>query len=65
MLPRMSTGKFWRAEDYHQDYYKGENYVLTRAGPKQQKNAYAFYRKACGRDVRVRAVWGADAAFSH
>ena len=56
---------FWRAEDYHQDYYKGTNYVLTRAGPKQQKNAYAFYRNACGRDARVRAVWGHDAAFVH
>lgn len=57
--------KFWKAEDYHQNYYKGTNYVLTRAGPKQQKNAYAFYRDACGRDTRVKALWGAQATFLH
>jgi peptide-methionine (S)-S-oxide reductase len=37
--------------------------VLTRAGPKSKKNAYKFYRKACGRDARVRELWGQDAAF--
>lgn len=65
VTPVLAAGQFWQAEDYHQDYYKGTNYVLTRAGPKQQKNAYAFYRQACGRDARVKAVWGADAAFVH
>ncbi len=65
VTPVLAAKTFWRAEDYHQDYYKGTDYVLTRAGPKQQRNAYAFYRKACGRDARVKAVWGADAAFSH
>ena len=65
VTPVLPAAKFWLAEDYHQDYYKGTNIVLTRAGPKQQKNAYEFYRKACGRDARVRAIWGAEAAFSH
>ncbi len=65
VTPVVDAGRFWRAEDYHQDYYKGENFVLTRAGPKLQKNAYAFYRKACGRDARIKAVWGQDAAFLH
>ena len=65
VTPVLAAARFWRAEDYHQDYYKGENFVLTRAGPKLQKNAYAFYRDACGRDARVRAVWGKDAAFQH
>jgi peptide-methionine (S)-S-oxide reductase len=55
---------FWVAEEYHQDYYKGSNIVLTRAGPKKQSNAYKFYRKSCGRDARVKEVWG-DQAFSH
>ena len=37
---------FWPAEDYHQDYYK--------------KNAirYNYYRFGCGRDARVKQLWG-------
>ncbi len=64
VTPVLPATRFWVAEDYHQDYYKGTNIVLTRAGPKQQKNAYKLYREACGRDARVRAVWGGD-AFGH
>jgi peptide-methionine (S)-S-oxide reductase len=37
---------FWPAEDYHQDYYK-KNPVR-----------YKYYRTACGRDGRVKEVWG-------
>ncbi len=62
--PVLNAGRFWIAEDYHQDYYKGTNIVLTRAGPKKQSKAYAFYREACGRDARVREVWG-DQALGH
>ena len=65
VTPVVGAGRFWVAEDYHQDYYRGTNIVLTRAGPKQQKNAYAFYRQACGRDARVKEIWGKDAAFVH
>ena len=65
VTPVLGAGRFWVAEDYHQDYYKGTDIVLTRAGPKQQKNAYAFYRQACGRDARVKELWGKDAAFAH
>lgn len=59
--PVKAAKKFWVAEDYHQNYYKGSNIVLTRAGPKKQSNAYKFYRKSCGRDARVKAVWGNQA----
>lgn len=40
---------FWPAEQYHQDYY--------------QKNPlrYKYYRAACGRDNRVKKVWGGEA----
>ncbi len=40
---------FWPAEDYHQDYYL-KNPVR-----------YAYYRNGCGRDARLRSVWGAPA----
>lgn len=38
---------FWEAEGYHQDYYK--------------KNPWRYnaYRASCGRDKRVRQIWGA------
>ncbi|NHB75995.1 peptide-methionine (S)-S-oxide reductase MsrA [Rhodobacter calidifons] len=61
VTPVLDAKRFWIAEDYHQDYYKGTDIVLTRAGPKSQANAYKFYRKACGRDARVRELWGARA----
>ena len=65
VTPVLPAQTFWKAEDYHQDYYKGDGYVLTRRGPKVQSAAYAFYRKSCGRDARVRELWGASAAFAH
>jgi peptide-methionine (S)-S-oxide reductase len=37
---------FYAAEDYHQDYYK------------KNPLRYAYYRNGCGRDARLRAVWG-------
>ena len=61
VTPVLDAGRFWIAEDYHQDYYKGTGLVLTRAGPKKQSNAYKFYRSACGRDARVKELWGAEA----
>jgi peptide-methionine (S)-S-oxide reductase len=64
VTPVLDAGRFWVAEDYHQNYYKGSNIVLTRAGPKSQANAYKFYRKACGRDARVQELWGKQ-AFTH
>lgn len=61
VTPVLDAGTFWIAEAYHQDYYRSSEIVLTRAGPKQKANAYKFYRKACGRDARVRELWGAQA----
>lgn len=61
VTPVLDAKTFWIAEEYHQDYYKSSEIVLTRAGPKQKKNAYKFYRSACGRDARVKELWGSQA----
>lgn len=55
---------FYRAEDYHQDYWRGTNIVLTRFGPLLQSQAYLRYRQSCGRDARVRELWGDAAPFA-
>lgn len=64
VTPVLAASTFWKAEAYHQDYYKSSDIVLTRAGPKQKKNAYSFYRQACGRDARVKQLWGNQAVFA-
>ena len=65
VTPILAAKPFYKAEDYHQDYYKGRNIVLTRAGPKRQSEAYNFYRVTCGRDARIKDLWGKAAAFVH
>lgn len=42
--------KFWAAEDYHQDYYKG-----TLSAVK-----YKYYRNASGRDDFIEENWGKE-----
>ena len=44
-------------------YYKGDRLIITRFGPKTQAKAYKAYRDACGRDARIRQLWGDDAPF--
>jgi peptide-methionine (S)-S-oxide reductase len=44
------AGPFYKAEDYHQDYYK-KNPVR-----------YQYYRTSCGRDARLKQLWGPQAA---
>ncbi len=58
VTPVRNAARFWPAEEYHQDFYKSGEIILTRAGPKSKKNAYKFYRESCGRDARVKELWG-------
>lgn len=64
VTPVLPLGAFWIAEEYHQDYWKGDDWVITRAGPRREAAAYRFYREACGRDDRVRELWGSAAPFA-
>lgn len=63
VTPVLDAATFYEAEGYHQDYYRGQNRVVTRRGVKVQADAYKFYRDACGRDQRVAQLWGDAAPF--
>lgn len=65
VTPVLQAQTFWPADAYHQDYYKQDELVFTRRGPKTKANAYKFYRESCGRDARVNALWGDAAAFTN
>ncbi len=65
VTPVLQADTFWPADAYHQDYYKQDELIFTRRGPKTKANAYKFYRESCGRDARVNALWGDAAAFTN
>ncbi len=64
VTPVTAATTFTDAEDYHQNYYLGQNRVLTRFGYVKQSEAYHGYREGCGRDARVKDVWG-PAAYTY
>lgn len=48
-VPITPASEFTKAEAYHQNFYKTNPWHYNR------------YRRGCGRDARLRALWGGDA----
>ena len=48
----VAASTFYPAEEYHQDFYK------------KNPARYYSYREGCGRDARLKQIWG-DAAGGH
>jgi len=46
VTPVLKAGVFLKAEDYHQDYYK------------KNPLKYKYYRTGCGRDAKLKQLWG-------
>ncbi len=50
VTPVLQASTFWPAEGYHQNYYK------------KNPLKYRYYRASCGRDGRVKDLWGNSAS---
>ncbi len=58
------AGPFFEAEAFHQNYANSTERTLTRFGWIERREAYQAYRAGCGRDARVKEIWGDAAAFA-
>ncbi|WP_340270358.1 peptide-methionine (S)-S-oxide reductase MsrA [Sulfitobacter pontiacus] len=66
VTPILGKAAFYPADAYHQDYYKSdERLAFTSVGLGVKKSvAYKRYRNGCGRDQRVKQLWGSAAPFA-
>ncbi len=64
VTPIYDARRFYPAGDYHQDYYRSSDVILTRFGPRKKSEAYKRYRKSCGRDAKILKLWGNAAPFA-
>lgn len=53
VTPVLAAQEFYEAEGYHQNYYK------------RNPIRYTYYRTGCGRDKRIKALWGEVASKKH
>lgn len=66
VTPVEEMTEFYPVGEYHQDYYKQDKRlgVTTVGVAVPKKVAYVRYREGCGRDRRVREIWGDAAPFA-
>lgn len=53
VTPVLAATTFYDAEDFHQDYYTKNPF------------RYNYYRTSCGRDARIKSLWGEVASKGH
>lgn len=66
VTPILAASSFYAADAYHQDFYKSsDRLAVTSVGLGVKKSvAYKRYRNNCGRDQRIRQLWGSAAPFA-
>ncbi len=64
VTPVREAMPFYEADEFHQNYANSTERTLTRFGWVERRDAYQRYRQSCGRDRRVRELWGDSAAFA-
>lgn len=66
VTPVLGAAPFYPADAYHQDYYKSDDRLaISSVGIGVKKSvAYKRYRNGCGRDQRVKQLWGDAAPFT-